>query len=104
MRWSPWAASLLIDGADVARDFYDMLTKEQLRASYSPLESEERETRLSQLLNYYLREPFYSQVTSKVFDSIDSAVGDRWWTRPVASMARGYRSLLEGFYFYTSAS
>lgn len=104
VRWSPWAASLLIDGADMARDFYDMLTKEQLRFSCSPLESEERETRLSQLLNYYFREPFYSQVTSKVFDSIDSAIGDRWWTRPATSLARGYRSLLEGFYFYTSAS
>lgn len=106
IRWSPWVTSLLIDASDLYRDLYTLLISDDLyrSSSLTPIESQERQHRLINLLTYYLREPLYTSTTANWFDKAEGVMNSTWVTRPLGAMVKGYKALAESFYFYSSAS
>ena len=106
VRWSPWITSLLIDASDLYQDLYTLLLSDDLYRSNSltPIESQERQHRLISLLAYYVREPLYTHTTAAWFDKAEGIMSSTWMTRPLGAMVKGYKTLAESFYFYSSAS
>ncbi|KAI8360008.1 peroxisome membrane protein [Blakeslea trispora] len=100
--WKPWFISLLVEiGSDVAvKKGY----RNGSRYSMMPLEKQEFQRRLKQLLLYFMRGAFYLHITRPRLEKMCNRLEHKPVLSIVSSVLRDYLPLWEQIYFYTSAS
>lgn len=99
--WAGWSAALALDLFASWTQIKDQL----IGVPSGPLlEMQEEKSRLTKLLLYVLREPFYSEIAKSRLDAFKDALREWRLLRPLMETVDTYQELCETVHFYTSAS
>lgn len=98
VKWSGWIAALCLEL------FSSWSTLLPSQAEKSFVEKDEDASRLTRLLFFLLREPFYSAASKDRLDALKQVLGEWKLLQPIINTADTYQKLCERVYFYTSAS